>query len=131
MRKMISTILASALLGTAFIAPVSTATAEPRWERGGWSDADDQWRWRHRDRDRHWERDRHSDRRDWRRGDRDRDDDEIVAGIAGFAAGALVGSLATGNTSSHVDRCLARYRSYDPATNTYLGYDGYRHPCTL
>ncbi|MGH6739994.1 MAG: BA14K family protein, partial [Bradyrhizobium sp.] len=22
-----------------------------------------------------------------------------------------------------------RYRSYDPASGTYLGYDGLRHPC--
>lgn len=25
--------------------------------------------------------------------------------------------------------CAQRYRSYDPATGTYLGYDGVRHPC--
>jgi hypothetical protein len=25
--------------------------------------------------------------------------------------------------------CLRRYRSYDPYTMTYLGYDGRRHPC--
>ena len=25
--------------------------------------------------------------------------------------------------------CVSRYRSYDPATGTYLGYDGVRHPC--
>ena len=25
--------------------------------------------------------------------------------------------------------CLRRFRSYDPYTRTYLGYDGYRHPC--
>lgn len=25
--------------------------------------------------------------------------------------------------------CAMRYRSYDPATGTYLGYDGIRHPC--
>jgi BA14K-like protein len=25
--------------------------------------------------------------------------------------------------------CMARFRSYDPASGTYLGYDGYRHPC--
>ena len=25
--------------------------------------------------------------------------------------------------------CSRRYRSYDPASGTYLGYDGYRHPC--
>jgi hypothetical protein len=25
--------------------------------------------------------------------------------------------------------CSQRFRSYDPASGTYLGYDGYRHPC--
>ena len=25
--------------------------------------------------------------------------------------------------------CQQRYRSYDPASGTYLGYDGLRHPC--
>ncbi|WP_416356936.1 BA14K family protein [Aureimonas phyllosphaerae] len=33
--------------------------------------------------------------------------------------------------SSHVDRCLARYRSYDPRTDTYVGYDGYERRCNL
>jgi hypothetical protein len=25
--------------------------------------------------------------------------------------------------------CANTYRSYDPSSGTYLGYDGYRHPC--
>lgn len=25
--------------------------------------------------------------------------------------------------------CAQRYRSYDPGSGTYLGYDGMRHPC--
>ncbi len=25
--------------------------------------------------------------------------------------------------------CMRRFRSYDPASGTYLGYDGLRHPC--
>ncbi|WP_245285747.1 BA14K family protein [Bradyrhizobium japonicum] len=25
--------------------------------------------------------------------------------------------------------CEQKYRSYDPASGTYLGYDGKRHPC--
>ena len=32
----------------------------------------------------------------------------------------------TGDNASY---CASRYRSYDPATGTYLGYDGVRHPC--
>jgi hypothetical protein len=29
----------------------------------------------------------------------------------------------------HVSWCANRYRSYDPASDTYLGYDGARHYC--
>ena len=25
--------------------------------------------------------------------------------------------------------CLRRFKSYDPRSGTYLGYDGFRHPC--
>ena len=25
--------------------------------------------------------------------------------------------------------CMQRFKSFDPASGTYLGYDGYRHPC--
>ena len=28
-----------------------------------------------------------------------------------------------------VGYCMQTYRSYDPRSGTYLGYDGYRHPC--
>ncbi len=28
-----------------------------------------------------------------------------------------------------VTYCRQRYKSYDPATGTYLGFDGARHPC--
>ena len=28
-----------------------------------------------------------------------------------------------------VDYCMQRFKSYDPASGTYLGYDGLRHPC--
>ncbi len=31
----------------------------------------------------------------------------------------------------HVAACFARYRSYDPATDSYMGYDGLRHRCRV
>ena len=31
--------------------------------------------------------------------------------------------------SAHVEWCEARYRSYNPDTNMYLGYDGNYHRC--
>jgi hypothetical protein len=73
-----------------------------------------------------------------------------AAGIAGFAAGALLGGAlasrpyygygpryypapAYGSSvvveDDSVAYCQSRYRSYDPASGTYLGYDGVRHPC--
>jgi hypothetical protein len=28
-----------------------------------------------------------------------------------------------------VGYCMSRFKSYDPGSGTYLGYDGLRHPC--
>jgi hypothetical protein len=69
----------------------------------------------------------------------------------GFAAGAIVGGLLAapyydgygydgyGDVDAYayeapvddsaVAYCVQRFRSYDPASGTYLGNDGYRHPC--
>jgi hypothetical protein len=33
------------------------------------------------------------------------------------------------DTGNGVARCEARYHSFDPASGTFLGYDGARHPC--
>ena len=61
-----------------------------------------------------------------------------------FAAGAAVGVIGSnyydnyyddgpsygyGGYDAHVQWCLNRYRSYDPRSDTYMGYDGYRHRC--
>jgi hypothetical protein len=61
------------------------------------------------------------------------------AAIAGFAAGALLGGMLAAPRPYYygpryyrddaVQYCLSRFRSYDPYSGTYLGYDGYRHPC--
>jgi len=32
-------------------------------------------------------------------------------------------------TEAHIEWCLDRYRSYNPATNTFTGYDGYQREC--
>ena len=36
---------------------------------------------------------------------------------------------APGPGGDAVQYCAQRFRSYDPRTGTYMGYDGYRHPC--
>ena len=43
--------------------------------------------------------------------------------FGGSDAYAAMGSNANGSS------CAQRYRSYDPALGTFLGYDGHRHPC--
>lgn len=71
------------------------------------------------------------------------------AGAAGFTAGALIGSTFArpyyygyydgpdyaydagpgyggGDAEAY---CEQRFRSYDPASGTYAGFDGRRHPC--
>lgn len=56
--------------------------------------------------------------------------------IGGLAAGAIVGgAIAAGQANAaaaaqqNAAYCAQRFRSYDPASGTYLGTDGYRHPC--
>ena len=44
----------------------------------------------------------------------------------GYAA-PVVGSVVVPGNS--LRWCAAHYRSYDPGSRTYLGYDGKRHPC--
>jgi hypothetical protein len=76
-------------------------------------------------------------------------------GYGGAAAGAIVGGAILGGLlaapyyygggpyyypgpgyyaygsapGSAVVYCMQRFRSYDPHSGTYLGNDGYRHPC--
>jgi hypothetical protein len=76
-------------------------------------------------------------------------------GYGGAAAGAIVGGAILGGLlaapyyygggpyyypgpgyyaygsapGSAVAYCMQRFRSYDPGSGTYLGNDGYRHPC--
>ena len=67
----------------------------------------------------------------------------VAAGIAGLAAGAIIGGAIAsqaqpapvyggpppGYEGDAVGYCMSRYKSYDPGSGTFLGYDGYRHPC--
>jgi hypothetical protein len=45
----------------------------------------------------------------------------------GIIGGAIAADAARRNNA--VSYCASRFRSYDPASGTYLGNDGYRHPC--
>lgn len=56
----------------------------------------------------------------------------FAAGIFGFALGAAIAGSDRGSSwQTHVARCEARYRSYNPRTDMYLGYDGDYHRCRL
>ena len=72
----------------------------------------------------------------------------VGAGLLGFAAGTAIGSAVANSAVRPVavygtpapvyarpvvvsgsSYCAARYGSYDPVSGTFLGYDGFRHPC--
>jgi hypothetical protein len=81
-------------------------------------------RWRGRG---HWRGGHH-----WRRGWGYRGDNwgpAVGAGIVGFALGSALSAQAQANEDDAVSYCMQRFKSYDPSSGTYLGYDGYRHPC--
>lgn len=54
----------------------------------------------------------------------------VAAAATGLAVGAA--AAAANNAAAYnqaVAYCMQRYRSYNPATRTYTGYDGLQHPC--
>ena len=56
------------------------------------------------------------------------------AALGGLVAGAIIGgAIAAGQANAaaqqNVAYCARRYRSYDPASGTYLNNDGNRYPC--
>jgi hypothetical protein len=68
----------------------------------------------------------------------------FAAGVVGFMAGAAAASAAAHNSyyghrfvgaggvwRAHEAACYDSYKSYDARSDTYLGYDGYRHYCEL
>ena len=61
-----------------------------------------------------------------------------AAGAVGLATGAIIGGAIAQQQAApvyvapnqgSVAYCSQRFKSYDPASGTYLGYDGLRHPC--
>ncbi|NOJ42222.1 BA14K family protein [Bradyrhizobium australiense] len=77
---------------------------------------------------RRWHRGPHYHRHGWHR----RHHGTGAAVLGGLAAGAIIGGAIANSQARANDAvayCAQRYRSYDPASGTYLGYDGNRHPC--
>jgi hypothetical protein len=50
-------------------------------------------------------------------------------GYASFAYAPVHAGALAYPVSNHLAWCIGRFRSYDPATDTYIGYDGFAHPC--
>jgi len=87
---------------------------------------------------------RHGYYRGYRGGHYRRDRGGAVAAgvIGGLALGAILGAAASAPPpapgyygrpyavdSDWLAYCSSKYRSFDPRSGTYLGYDGLRHPC--
>ncbi len=146
MRKMIMALAATAALGTAaFTAPASAAPAQTApvnelaaaLQKGEVSSDYVQFRRRYVERryyptNRYVERRYYPERRYYRR---DRGD-ALAAGALGLATGAIIGGAIAQSQAQaapvyggNAAYCAQRYKSYDPASGTYLGYDGLRHPC--
>ena len=136
MKKLMSTLLASAIVATSVVTFAVPAAADPGRDRyveqyySKHGRDDDYWKWK-KNRNRWDER----EYRSWyRERHRDRDNDAAAAGLFGLAAGAIIGGALSQNANASVydenDRyCAQRYRSYDPVSNTFMGFDGRRHFC--
>jgi len=56
----------------------------------------------------------------------------VGAGVAIGIGAAVIGSAIIASEAQRRDAigyCMQRFRSYDPQSMTYLGNDGFRHPC--
>ena len=52
--------------------------------------------------------------------------------FAGLIGGAIIGGAIIADQARRgnaIEYCMQRYRSYDPESMTYMGFDGLRHPC--
>ena len=56
-----------------------------------------------------------------------------VGTAIGIGVGAAIvgGAIAAGEAQRRdaVEYCMRRFRSYNPETGTYIGFDGLEHPC--
>ncbi|TCU69291.1 BA14K-like protein [Bradyrhizobium sp. R2.2-H] len=74
----------------------------------------------------------HRHRNHWRDGYRHRYGRGWGPAVGGFVAGAAIGGAIANSRAQAAENnayCSQRYKSYDPSTGTYMGYDGVRHPC--
>jgi hypothetical protein len=125
MRRIILATVAACALSAGLAMPAAAQVATPR-TAVNIAAAQDQGlvtnvRWRGR----HWRHRGHWRHRHWRGGG-------WGPGFGiGLGTGLLFGGLAASAQAngSAIDWCDQHYRSYDRGSQTYLGYDGYRHSC--
>ena len=69
-----------------------------------------------------------------------KDEVAAIAGIGGFVLGLGIANANRGpdyygyhptSWEIHVNRCYARYKTYDHRTDTYISYGGYPRRCML
>jgi len=107
-----------------------------KWKKHSRSRGHDRhYSYRHRDRHRSYNR-HYSKRSHYRHYSHRRHNDgfPLVAGIVGLAIGAAVANSYSAPRyygGSNSDYCARKYRSWDPYSQTYLGYDGRRHACRI
>jgi Ni/Co efflux regulator RcnB len=135
--------LAAAIVATSFLAtPIAAQAQSGVRADGSFQVADHRGGWRGHNRD--WRRHHNNRHHGWRGGSRYyyRDNDNwggaAAAGIIGLAAGAMIANSANqpryysgGYGGDYVSYCSNRYRSFNPRTGTYTGYDGYQHRCVM
>jgi hypothetical protein len=72
----------------------------------------------------------------WGPGNYDNTGALIVGSVLGLAAGAAIANSANQpryvyGGDSYNSYCAQRFRTFDPATGTYTGYDGLQHRCVV
>ncbi|WP_238858084.1 BA14K family protein [Faunimonas pinastri] len=138
MNRIITALVAGFVASATVVAAASPAFADEPWMRGNRGGFAGDHGGHHggrdfRGHDRHgggWDRGHHGYRHGYNRHDYYRHRHHGDAGAAaafGLAAGAIAGAAAS--SASHGSSCAARFKSYNPRTHTYLGYDGQRHVC--
>jgi uncharacterized protein YcfJ len=139
MKKLITAFVATALAGVmALPAPASAASfsmsngSQDRYVQQQCNihpnlRGCDDWQHNHH----HWSKNNYQDWYRWNRPTVG----NFASGLFGFVIGAAVANgLNNSNdnmSSSHVARCEDAYRSYNPRTDQFLGYDGRYHYCNL
>ncbi len=146
MKALVSTLSTAALMGISSLAGVAPAAAAMPMSHSNYYQQDqyignfcdrhpgarecNDWRYNHD----HWDNNQYQSFYRYHRYDNDFGGN-VAAGLFGFAAAAVIAGAINngynGYNGDHVAACQSAYRSYSVRSDTYLGYDGYRHQCRL